>query len=165
MKKREVKIFSTSILGLCLILTGCSAPTYGTDKPASLQFFEDVANIASLTPTNNNSQLIMKPRPKLVMPNSSTLRVLPLPQQDLEQQGSLFNQHTGDGRVSVFPKKVSSMNGDIDGSKSVSRLSAKQRHEYLRRRRAQVGSAQYRQYLTEPPLGYRQPARITPVDQ
>ncbi|CDO46290.1 hypothetical protein AT246_01570 [Bartonella henselae] len=170
MKKREVKIFSTSMLGVYLILTGCSAPTYGTGKPASLQFFEDVANITSLTPTNNNSQLVMKPHPKLVMPSSSALRFLPPPQQDVAQESSFngkatLNQHTGSGKVFGFPKKVSSMNGDIDSSKSVSRLSTKQRYEYLRLQRAQVGSAQYRQYLTEPPLSYRQPARIAPVGQ
>ncbi|WP_019220639.1 hypothetical protein [Bartonella senegalensis] len=170
MKKREVKIFSISILGVYLILTGCSAPTYGTGKAASLQFFEDVANITSLTPTNNKSQLVMKLRPKLVIPNSSALGILPLPQQDVAQESSFngkatLNQHIGGKRVSVLPPKVSSMNGDIDDSNSVSQLNAKQRHEYLRRKRAQIGSAQYRRYLTEPPLSYRQPAKLAPIGQ
>ncbi|WP_409361538.1 hypothetical protein ACRPOS_000735 [Bartonella heixiaziensis] len=161
MKKRESKVFSTSILGMCLVLTGCglSAPTYGTGKPASLQFFEDVANITSLTPTNNTSQLVMKSRPKLVVPSSSSRAVLPLPQQDVAQDG--LKQHPDRGRVPVFPKKVTS----IDGSENVSRVNAKQRQEYLRRQRARVGSAEYRRYLTEPPLSYRQPARTAPVGQ
>ncbi|EJF81410.1 Uncharacterised protein [Candidatus Bartonella washoeensis] len=168
MKKREVKIFSTSILGVCLILTGCglSAPTYGTGKPASLQFFEDVANITSLTPTNNTSQLVMKSRPKLVMPSPGSRVILPLPQQDVTQAGSFggtatLKQHPDRGSVSVFPQKVSS----IDGSENVSRLNAEQRQEYLRRQRAHVGSPEYRRYLTEPPLSYRQPARTAPVGQ
>ncbi|GAA5105763.1 hypothetical protein GCM10023261_05450 [Bartonella jaculi] len=145
---------------MCLVLTGCgsSAPTYGTGKPASLQFFEDVANITSLTPTNNASQLVMKPRPKLVVPSLGSRVILPLPQQDLAQDAL---QHPDRSRGPVFPKKVSS----IDSSENVSRLNAKQRQEYLRRQRAQAGSAEYRRYLTEPPLSYRQPAKTAPVGQ
>ncbi|ETS13428.1 hypothetical protein [Bartonella quintana] len=175
MKKREIKIFSASILGMCFVLTGCnlSSPTYGTGKPASLQFFEDVANITSLKPTHNNSQLVIKSHPKLVMPSPGSLGVLPLPEQDVEQDSSFNRRATselhvgGDGRISVFPKKVSSVNGhaDIDSSENISQLNATQRYEYLRRQRAQVGSAKYRQYLTEPPLSYRQRAKITPVGQ
>ncbi len=153
---------------MCLVLTGCglSAPTYGTGKPASLQFFEDVANITSLTPTNNTSQIVMKSRPKLVIPSPGSRVILPLPQQEVAQEGSFagtatLKQHPSRGRNSVLPKKVSS----IDGSENISRLNAKQRQEYLRRQRAQVGSAEYRRYLTEPPLSYRQPAKTAPVGQ
>ncbi|OPB35335.1 hypothetical protein [Bartonella taylorii] len=172
MKRREIKILPTSILGMCFVLTGCglSAPTYGTDKAVSLQFFEDVANLASLTSTNNNSQLVMENHPKLVIPKSSSRTVLPLPQQDVAQDGSLgrtgrLKQHSSGSKASVSPQKVSSVNEHASnaGSESISRLSAKQRQEYLRRQRAQVGSAKYRRYLTEPPLSYRQPAKTAPV--
>ncbi|WP_208435004.1 hypothetical protein [Bartonella phoceensis] len=170
MKKNEVKILRSSILGACFVLTGCSlsAPSYGTDKPVSLQFFEDIANITSLTSKNNNSQLVMKPHPKLVIPKFSSRMVLPLPQQDnSSNEVEASKQHPRDGRVVVFPKKISSANeyANTAGSKSVSRLKAKQRQEYLRRQRAQVGSAQYRRYLTEPPLSYRQPAKIAPISK
>ncbi|GAA4663203.1 hypothetical protein [Bartonella pachyuromydis] len=162
MKKREVKILPAGILGICFMLTGCgvSAPTYGTDKPVSLQFFEDVANIASLTPTNDNSQLVMKPHPKLVIPKFSSRLVLPVPQQNT----AASKQHS-DGKVAVFPKKQLSVNEytSATNSENTSQLRAAQRQEYLRRQRARVGSAQYRRYLTEPPLSYRQPAKIAPV--
>ncbi|WP_455466352.1 hypothetical protein [Bartonella sp. B39] len=168
MKKCAVKILPASILSMCFILTGCglSAPTYGTDKAVSLQFFEDVANLASLTSANDNSQLVMKSHPKLVMPKPGSLRVLPLPQQDNSFGGAETSKQHFDGRRgSVLPKKVSSVDEHADtvDSESISRLNVKQRQEYLRLQRARVGSAKYRRYLTEPPLSYRQPAKIAPV--
>ncbi|EJF81214.1 hypothetical protein MCO_00008 [Bartonella sp. DB5-6] len=172
MKKHKVEILPISILGMCFVLTGCglSAPTYGTDKAVSLQFFEDVANLASLASTNNNSKLVMENHPKLVIPKSSSLTALPLPQQDIAQSSSrgktaTLKQHSSGSKASVFPQKVSSVNehASTAGSESISRLNTKQRQEYLRRQRAQVGSAKYRRYLTEPPLSYRQPAKTAPV--
>ncbi|PIT69584.1 hypothetical protein [Bartonella tribocorum] len=161
MRKREIKIFPTGILGICFVLTGCnfSAPTYGTSKPVSIQFFEDVANIASLTPVNNSSQIVMKPRQKLVIPSSSSRRFLPLPQQDRSvNKIATSKQHQGSPS---FSHKESSVNGV--GSENPPQLNAKQRQEYLRRQRAQVGSPKYRRYLTEPPLSYRQPAKTAPT--
>ncbi|UNE54607.1 hypothetical protein [Bartonella machadoae] len=168
MKKREIRILPISILSMCFILTGCglSAPTYGTDKPVSVQFFEDVANLASLTPKNDNSQLVMKPHPKLVIPELGSRRFLPLPQQDSSsERAATSKQSRGESRGGVFSKKASSVDeqaGSV-GSESISRVNAKQRQEYLRRQRAQVGSPKYRRYLTEPPLSYRQPAKIAPA--
>lgn len=161
MRKREIKIFPIGILSICFVLTGCSlsAPTYGTNKPVSIQFFEDVANIASLTPVNNSSQLVMKPRPELVIPSSSSRSFLPLPQQDKSvNKIAASEQHQGSSSIS---HKRSSVNAI--GSENPSQLNAKQRQEYLRRQRAQVGSSKYRRYLTEPPLSYRQPAKIVPT--
>lgn len=161
MRKREIKIFPIGILSICFVLAGCSlsAPTYGTNKPVSIQFFEDVANIASLTPVNNSSQIVLKPRPKLVIPNPSSHSFLPLPQQDRSvNKIAASKQHQGSPS---FPHKESSVDGI--GSENPSQLNAKQRQEYLRRQRAQVGSSKYRRYLTEPPLSYRQPAKIAPT--
>ncbi|UTO28661.1 hypothetical protein [Bartonella harrusi] len=163
MKKREVRILPISILGMCFVLTGCglSAPTYGTDKPVSLQFFEDVANLASLTPKNDNSQLIMKSHPKLVIPEPSSRRFLPLPQQDNSSEKTEKSKQ----RFSGSQGSISAKHIDSVGTESISRLNAKQRQEYHRRQRAQVGSPKYRRYLTEPPLSYRQPAKIAPVNR
>ncbi|WP_175869440.1 hypothetical protein [Bartonella gabonensis] len=161
MRKREVKIFPTGILSICFVLTGCnlSAPTYGTSKPVSIQFFEDVANIASLTPVNNNRQIVMKSHPELVIPSPSSRKFLPLPQQDRSvNKRAASKQHQGSPS---FPHKGSLVNGV--SSENPALFNAKQRQEYLRRQRAQVGSSQYRRYLTEPPLSYRQPAKTAAI--
>ncbi|WP_142415867.1 hypothetical protein [Bartonella massiliensis] len=161
MRKREVKIFPIGVLSVCFILTGCSlsAPTYGTNKPVSIQFFEDVANIASLTPVNNSNQIVMKPRRELIIPSPSSRRFLPLPQQDRSvNKMAVSKKNQGS---SPFPHKGSSVKSA--GSENPSQLNAKQRQEYLRRQRAQVGSPKYRRYLTEPPLSYRQPAKTAPI--
>ncbi|WP_375665524.1 hypothetical protein [Bartonella sp. TT121SHDZB] len=159
MRKCEVKIFPIGILGICFVLTGCNALTYGTNKPVSIQFFEDVANITSLIPTNNSSQIVMKPHPKLIIPSPSSRRFLPVPQQDRSvNEMAASKKHQGN---TPFPHKGSSVNGA--GLENPSQLNAKQRQEYLRRQRAQVGSSKYRRYLTEPPLSYRQPAKTAPI--
>ncbi|MET3589610.1 hypothetical protein ABID23_000694 [Bartonella silvatica] len=162
MKECEVKILPIGVLSICFVLTGCglSAPTYGTGKPVSTQFFEDVANITALTPTNNSSQLVMKHRSKLVIPQSSSRMVLPLPQQE-----SSFNKTKASKQSLMLHKQVSPVYEQEQSPKSVSHLNEKQRQEYLRRQRERVGSANYRRYLTEPPLSYRQPARTAPVGQ
>ncbi|WP_019222256.1 hypothetical protein [Bartonella rattaustraliani] len=171
MRKREIKILSVGSLILCVVLTGCnlSAPTYGTGKTVSLQFFEDIANIASLTPKNNNSQIVMKDHPKLVEVKPGSHLVLPRPQQEVAKDNSLGKmttrkQYHTHGKGGGLAQEESQVN-KRSNAQSVSRLNEKQRQEYLRRQRAQVGSAKYRRYLTEPPLSYRQPAKIAPADK
>nr|WP_246588249.1 hypothetical protein [Bartonella raoultii] len=142
---------------MCCILCGCglSAPTYGTDKPVSLQFFEDIANMTSLTPTNNSNQLVLKSRPQLVIPSAGARAVLPLPQQQERsvEKTTKLKQYLSEEKASA----------GIAGSKSIAQLKAKQRQEYLRLRRERVGNTHYRRYLTEPPLSYRQPAKTAPA--
>ncbi len=82
MEKRKVRIFLTSILSVCFILTGCSlsVPTYGTGSAVSVQFLEDIANSSPLKSKNNNNPLVLKPHPQLVLPNVDSHTALPLPQ-------------------------------------------------------------------------------------
>ncbi|WP_407965644.1 hypothetical protein [Bartonella sp. C271] len=188
MNKYAMKIFLASTLSVCYILTGCnlSGPTYGTDKTVSLQFFDDITNLASLRSKNKNSQLVMKQRRQLVFPEPNAHVVLPLPQVDSteinshneiemsEQSQKNFRNGVGankmhsNGKVSFSPDKkvVTRDHANFDDPKGVVQLNEKQqREEYLRRRKEAVGgNANYRRYLSEPPLIYRQPAVTAPAE-
>ncbi|CBI75881.1 conserved protein of unknown function [Bartonella clarridgeiae 73] len=164
------------------MLAGCnlSAPTYGTDKTASLQFVDDITNLASLRSKNKNNQLVMKQRPQLVFPEPNARVVLPPPQVDITEidsydemevseqsqkslQGGVgANRANSNDKVSLSSDKKVVTRGriNIDDSEGIVQFNEKQqREEYLRRRQeADGGNANYRRYLSEPPLIYRQPA-------
>ncbi|WP_455475937.1 hypothetical protein [Bartonella sp. B17] len=117
-EKRELRIFSISILSVCFVLTGCSlsAPTYGTGRIVSVRFLGDIAESISLKPKKSRSQLMTAPRPQLVFPKVSSHITLPLPQKgkDIIQSGfstgTASRQYYSDSRGSVISKKVSSVN-------------------------------------------------------
>nr|CBI78748.1 conserved hypothetical protein [Bartonella sp. AR 15-3] len=145
-----------------------SGPTYGTDKTVSLQFFDDITNLASLRSKNKNSQLVMKQRSQLVFPEPSARVNLPLPQVDSAE----INSHNEIEMSKQFQKNLrngvgaNKMNANFDDPKGVVQLNEKQqREEYLRRRKEAIGgNANYRRYLSEPPLIYRQPAVTAPAE-
>ncbi|AQX27493.1 MULTISPECIES: hypothetical protein [unclassified Bartonella] len=189
MNRYAMKIFLAGILSVCFMLTGCnlSAPTYGTDKTASLQFVDDITNLASLRSKNKNSQLVMKQRPRLIFPESSARTVLPPPQVDITeinsydememseksqknlQGGAAINRVNSYGNISLSADKkiVTRGPGNIDNSEGIIQFNEKQqREEYLRRRQdADGGNANYRRYLSEPPLIYRQPGVTAPLER
>ncbi|AQX22434.1 MULTISPECIES: hypothetical protein [unclassified Bartonella] len=184
MNRYAMKILLASTLSVCCILTGCnlSAPTYGTDKTASLQFFDDITNLASLRSKNKNSQIVMKQRSKLVFPEPNAHVVLPPPQIDSTEINShnemeVSGQSQKNLRGGVEANRVNSHGNssdkklvrkdrtNLDDPEGIVQLNEKQqREEYLRRRKeAAGGSANYRRYLSEPPLIYRQPAVTAPA--
>ncbi len=79
----RVLVLMTAIAGLSL--SGCvSSPTYGTDKTAGAQLFDDVSNMASFGQGRNKKERIdYKPRPDLVRPAPGDKGQLPAPQQSL----------------------------------------------------------------------------------
>ncbi|WP_336278844.1 hypothetical protein [Bartonella sp. CB175] len=172
MEKRELKIFSISILGVCSILTGCSlsAPTYGTGRAVSIQFLRDIANAVSLRSKNNHDQFVMKSHPKLVLPKLGSHITLPQPQKDVTgyrvfSGTATRRRYLRNSRVSVVSKKSLSVNeytGNND-PKGFVRLNAKHRQEYLRLQKER--SVKKKSFLIEPPLNYRQPARTAPIGQ
>ncbi|TIW81186.1 MAG: hypothetical protein E5V53_13085, partial [Mesorhizobium sp.] len=67
-----------------IALSGCmSSPTYGTDKTAAAQLFDDVSGAASITP-KRRTPIDYKPRPDLVKPAPGQKQNLPPPQESIE---------------------------------------------------------------------------------
>ena len=82
-RKARSATLAASVAGSCIWLAGCmGAPTYGTDKPADLQLFDDVSNIVPIgSMQEKKAPISYKPRPPLVKPASTDS--LPPPQNDI----------------------------------------------------------------------------------
>ncbi|WP_455474310.1 hypothetical protein [Bartonella sp. B30(2025)] len=146
MGKHKLKIFSISVLCVCFFLTGCglSTPTYGTGQVVSVRFLKDIAQSVSLKSKNDNSQLVMKSRPKLVFPEASALTDLPLPQKDVAQHGSSVKM--------VVPEQYSGNKRKAIYSRDSLQLNANQQQEYVSSQKGQNFSTE--SSLIQPPLSY-----------
>ena len=157
------------------LLSGCmGSPTYGTDKTAGQQLFEDVTGVIStegLIGRGREAEIAYKPRPELVRPAS--LEVLPEPQRELvsadnsawpespEQRRARLraeateNQENPNYRSPIVASQVSTTRGTDIADDST----PEQRAEYHRRRQqTNQGDATNRRYLSEPPVEYRVPS-------
>lgn len=181
-----------SVLMAGAFASGCiSSPTYGTDKTASEQLYNDVTGMFSIG-GSRKEPIDYKPRPELVRPAQGTAATLPPPQQSVasveggqwpespEQRRARIraeataNQDDPTYRPEVVPdvalaqrnqKGPLSFSRDqefpMDGGADNPRA---QRTEFNRRLAEQrQGSATSRKYLSEPPLTYRAPAETAPV--
>ncbi len=163
-------------------LAGCMAsPTYGTDKTANQQLMEDLTGMLALGPKKKNN-IEYKPRPELVEPE--TTAVLPPPQDDVatasnpqwpeapEERLARVRAEADANRDSPF-YRPSVVNDAAERAGEISyddpilaNMSNRERLAEIKRRRiqSQGGNATSRQYLSEPPVNYRQPAATAPTD-
>lgn len=152
-------------------LSGCmGSPTYGTDKTAAEQLFQDVSGIVSTDVLtggrNREAEIAYKPRPELVRPAS--MAVLPEPQRELttagnnawpespEQRRKRLRDEATENQDNFSYRSPISMQGGIpQGSAS---LTPEQRAELEKRKReGRQGNPNSRKYLSEPPVAYRVP--------
>lgn len=177
--------------GAGLALGGClGAPTYGTDKTATEQLFDDIGNMVSLPSTSNNA-VNYAPRPDLVQPPREGAADLPPPQESVASRDNPqwlespeetrerliaeidensdradFRSPLG-GRVATNLERdeVISPRGRDEGlePRSARRTAAEQRAAYQRSRQTQQGTYTGRRYLSDPPPGYKQPSETAPV--
>jgi len=152
------------------LLSGCmSAPTYGTDKTATEQLFEDVTGIISTEGLSGDrsreAAIAYKPRPELVKPAS--LEVLPEPQREMatadnsawpespEQRRARLRAEATENQDNFNYRSPIVMGGLNAGPVD---LTPEQRAELERRKRERnQGDPDSRKYLSEPPVGYRVP--------
>lgn len=162
------------------LLSGCvSSPTYGTDKTASQQLFEDITGVVStegLAGRSGEAEIAYKPRPELVRPAS--LEVLPEPQREIaaadntawpespEQRRARLRAEATENQENPTYRSPIVMGGSFRAPGSdVSDATPEQRAEILRRKReANQGNANSRKYLSEPPVEYRVPNETAAAD-
>ncbi|MBV2143341.1 hypothetical protein KUG47_07505 [Falsochrobactrum sp. TDYN1] len=183
----RVLVLMTAVAGLAL--SGCvSSPTYGTDKTASAQLFDDVSNMASFGQGNKKERIDYKPRPELVRPgegdNNATL---PPPQQSVVSAGDpswpespeqrrkrLRDEITANRDNPNFISPVMQDGPVASNAQAMLPSGSSRREDYASRtptfdsakvaasKRAREqqtrGSSTTRRYLSEPPLTYRAPA-------
>ncbi|HEV7414633.1 MAG TPA: hypothetical protein VGN98_00635 [Tianweitania sediminis] len=173
------------------LASGClSSPTYGTDKTANEQLYEDLTGMFAVG-GSRDEPIDYKPRPELVRPAPGATPALPPPQQSVasveggqwpespEQRRARIraeataNQDNPNYRPEVVPDVALSQRArqplafgreneiPQNGTESNARV---QREEFNRRLADQrQGNPTTRKYLSEPPLDYRAPAPTAPV--
>ena len=172
------------------LAAGCmSSPTYGTDKTANEQLFEDVGGMFALG-GDKKEPINYRPRPDLVRPTSQNL---PPPQESVATaDNTAWPESPEQRRARVRAEATARQDDptfrpvvapDIDPSARSRRpvdanarrferpsngteVGAPQQGAEVRRRVAEQrqGSASTRKYLSEPPLTYRQPAATAAAD-
>ncbi|MDX8438221.1 hypothetical protein [Mesorhizobium australafricanum] len=176
-----------------MALSGCmSSPTYGTDKTAAAQLFDDVSGAASITPKRRDP-IDYKPRPDLVKPAPGQKENLPPPQQSIQTASTDWPEspearrariradattHQNDPNyqpeavedVQTDPASVKKAMAD-SGSSHPPRWSPDDsnttRKAEIQRRLAEQkqGDPTVRKYLSEPPLAYRQASATAPQNE
>ncbi|MGB7432217.1 MAG: hypothetical protein WA921_07085 [Ahrensia sp.] len=139
-------------------LAGCLGPTYGTDKTAGEQLMEDLGSAMSLRSTET-TQINYAPRPDLVQPPNPA--ILPAPQQSVTEQEGAWIESPEERRARI--------RAEIDEGNTSARFVGGQ--DAVDRAGASAGPAQVgapvtarRNFLTDPPTEYRQPAQTAVID-
>jgi hypothetical protein len=190
----RVLVLMTAIAGVSL--SGCvSSPTYGTDKTAGAQLFDDVSNMASFGQGKNKKERIdYKPRPDLVRPAPGDKGQLPAPQQSVVSANDPNWPESPEQRRKRLRDEITANRDDpnfvspvVQDGPVASNIQAalprgnSRREDYESRtptfdpakvaaykaaRQQQVqGSSTTRRYLSEPPLTYREPASTAAVGE
>ncbi|TPN81849.1 hypothetical protein FJ987_19535 [Mesorhizobium sp. CU2] len=181
------------LVASAIALSGCmGSPTYGTDKTAAAQLFDDVSGAASITPKHKDP-IDYKPRPDLVKPGPGQKQTLPPPQQSIETASADWPESPEARRARIRadatahqndpnyqPETAEDVQTDPEavkkalaesGSSHPPRWSPEdsnpQRAAEIQRRLAEQkqGDPTQRKYLSEPPLAYRQPSSDAPQNE
>ena len=184
----QMRLAATAAMlgGAAMTLSGClGSPTYGTDKTATEQLLEDLGDAASIRP-QQGTDIVYRPRPELVTPPSTD--PLPPPQESVarseawpespeETRQRLLAEADLSGGTGNFSSPLARRETQIQRSTGSVRgpvagddvhLSARESRESQERFRqaqqvARASDPTTRNFLSEPPIDYRQPAATAPV--
>jgi hypothetical protein len=153
---RLTRIAALGALGASVLtLSGCLGPTYGTDKPAMTQFFDDLGGTMRLG-KKKKAAIDYKPRPGLVQPTD--MKDLPQPQQSIADTSTEWPESP--------EQRLARIRKEADEGKYVPNLARTNNRQEadkpLQSNVRPVASAGQRIYLTDPPSQYRQPAETAP---
>lgn len=181
-----------SLLALALLASGCAGPTYGTDKSATEQLFEDIGNIASIK-SDQGPPITYAPRPAIVEPPDTA--TLPPPQQSVAENNPAWVEAPEDTRARLVAEAAENENTPgyrsplaaavtraTDSGGGVAKVgraadgpptpievmtsSRRQSESFQQARKIQQGAySDRRRFLSDPPLTYRQPAETAPVGE
>lgn len=152
---------------------GCIGPTYGTDKTATEQLFDDIGDSMSLAPSKKTKKLAYQPRGDLIKPANATLvepqqslaskdnpAWLESPEQTRDRLKAEADANADNGNYRS-PLAVSVTEGKV---KSVEQQAA----EFRQARKVMDGRENKRRFMSDPPLEYRKvddPAKLTDLGE
>ena len=151
---RLARIGTFAALGAgAFMLAGCMGPTYGTDKPAMEQLFDDLSGSMALGKKNRAPAIDYKPRPGLVKPADTS--TLPEPQQNIAEASPDWPESP--------EERLARIRKEADEGKHVANLATTDDPDKpLQSNARPVAAPGQRVYLTDPPTEYRQPAETAP---
>lgn len=151
---RLPRIGTLAALGAsAVVLAGCMGPTYGTDKPAMEQLFDDLSGSMALGRKRDRTAIDYKPRPGLVKPADTS--TLPEPQQNIAEASPDWPESP--------EERLARIRKEADEGKHVANLSTTNDPDKpLQSNARPVAAPGQRVYLTDPPSEYRQPAETAP---
>lgn len=179
-----------ALIAASLTVSGCLGPTYGTDKTATAQLFDDLGNIASIGQNKKGTDIDYKPRPAIVQPTNTAS--LPAPQQNLaknnpawvespeETRKRLVAEATANQGNSTYtsplarpssssgsaPLRPATANRGESPALVNSAPNSSQSAAFRQSRKIQQGAySDRRRFLSDPPLTYRQPAASAPAGE
>ena len=164
------------VAGTFMVLSGaafgassCMGPTYGTDKPATAQFIEDLGDAASIVPKKKET-LAYQPRGQLVKPADD--KTLVAPEQNLASKDNpqwVESPEQARARLKAEADENAD-NGSYRSPLAVSVTEGKvlspeqQRAAFREARKIQDGRySDRRRFMSDPPLDYRKvddPAKL-----
>ena len=134
------------------VLAGCLGPTYGTDKPAMEQLFDDLSGSLALG-KKDRTTIDYKPRPGLVKPEDTS--TLPEPQQNIAEASPDWPESP--------EERLARIRSEVDEGRYLANLSETDDPDQpLQSNARPKASAGQRVYLTDPPTEYRKPAESAP---
>lgn len=145
-------IAAVTLAGSSVVLAGCVGPTYGTDKTATEQLFEDLGSSLALG-KKPGPKIDYSPRPDLVKPANPG--VLPAPQESVVEQQGAWPESPEQRRARVraeIDEGKTDPNFIKGGASAAAAVGASEGPA----RQGPPGAQ--RTYLTDPPTEYRVPA-------
>ncbi|NTJ41457.1 hypothetical protein G6L28_02445 [Agrobacterium larrymoorei] len=153
---------------VCMALSACTSPTYGTGKTAAEQLVDDLGDATSITGDQSKRNLKYNPRPGLVVPAQARAEQLAQPQQSLANRETNPQWPETPEEARERLRKEADENRDnphyrsplLAGNGTNGQMTESQKWEAFRKAKAdaQGGSivnTNQRKFLTDPPAEYR----------
>ncbi|MDE1997158.1 MAG: hypothetical protein KGI75_31960 [Rhizobiaceae bacterium] len=175
MHRVRVGVSLAALVVGCGLMSGClSSPSYGTDKTAGVQLFDDISDIASVSAMTPKDKNVKYPtRPGLVMPADK--QDLTSPQQSLASKDNPAWLESPEDARKRLADEAENNKSNVNyrsplaqaDSGSTRATEQQQTAAYRAARQDQAGTyIDQRRYLIDPPQQYRQvsdPAALNDV--
>jgi hypothetical protein len=166
-QKVRIGVCLTALMVGCGAISGCmSSPTYGTDKTAGEQLFNDLSDIASVSAATPKDKGVKYPnRPGLVVPTPTQRDQLAQPQQSLASKDNPQWVESPEEARKRLAEEADSNSGNINYRSPLAAADSQQNHMSEKQQQEAYRAARdtyegkyvdQRRYLVDPPQQYRE---------
>jgi hypothetical protein len=167
MHRVRIGVCLTALVVGCGAISGCmSSPTYGTDKTAGEQLFNDLSDIASVSAATPKDKGLNYPnRPGLVVPGQAQRDQLTQPQQSVASKDNPQWVESPEEARKRLVEEANANSGNINYRSPLASADSERNHLAEKQQQATYRAARdnaegnyvdQRRYLVDPPGQYRQ---------